>query len=28
VNDIRLTANVRTHTTVVLQTYYERRPII
>lgn len=28
VNDIRLTANVSTHTTVVLQTYYERRPII
>jgi Lrp/AsnC family leucine-responsive transcriptional regulator len=28
VNDIRLKANVSTHTTVVLQTYYERRPII
>jgi Lrp/AsnC family leucine-responsive transcriptional regulator len=28
VNDIRLTANVSTHTTVVLQTYYERRPIL
>lgn len=27
VNGIRLTANVSTHTTVVLQTYYEHRPI-
>lgn len=27
VNGIRLTANVSTHTTVVLQTYYENRPI-
>lgn len=27
VNDVRLAANVRTHTTVVLQTYYENRPI-
>lgn len=28
VRDIRLAANVRTRTTVVLQTYYEHRPII
>jgi len=27
VNGIRLAANVSTHTTVVLQTYYENRPI-
>lgn len=27
VNEVRLAANVRTHTTVVLQTYYENRPI-
>ncbi|WP_417508785.1 Lrp/AsnC family transcriptional regulator [Microbacterium sp.] len=27
VGDIRLAANVSTHTTVVLQTYYENRPI-
>lgn len=28
VRDVRLAANVRTRTTVVLQTYYEHRPII
>jgi Lrp/AsnC family leucine-responsive transcriptional regulator len=28
VRDIRLAANVSTRTTVVLQTYYEHRPII
>ena len=28
VRDVRLAANVSTHTTVVLQTYYEHRPII
>lgn len=27
VNEVRLAANVRTRTTVVLQTYYENRPI-
>lgn len=28
VNDIRAIANVRTRTTIVLQTYYERRPLV
>ncbi|MEE2815316.1 MAG: Lrp/AsnC family transcriptional regulator [Actinomycetota bacterium] len=28
VRDIRIAANVRTRTTVVLQTFYERRPIV
>jgi Lrp/AsnC family leucine-responsive transcriptional regulator len=28
VNDIRAIANVRTRTTIVLQTYYEHRPIV
>lgn len=28
VNDIRAVANVRTRTTIVLQTYYENRPIV
>ncbi|WP_102191612.1 Lrp/AsnC family transcriptional regulator [Microbacterium aurantiacum] len=28
VRDVRLAANVRTRTTVVLQTYYEHRPIV
>ncbi|MFJ4046406.1 Lrp/AsnC family transcriptional regulator [Microbacterium sp. NPDC089987] len=28
VRDIRVAANVRTRTTVVLQTFYERRPIV
>jgi hypothetical protein len=28
VRDIRLAANVRTRTTVVLQTFYEHRPIV
>jgi len=28
VRDVRLAANVSTRTTVVLQTYYEHRPII
>ena len=28
VRDIRLAANVRTRTTVVLQTFYEHRPVI
>ncbi|MDT0158339.1 Lrp/AsnC family transcriptional regulator [Microbacterium sp. ARD32] len=28
VNDIRAIANVRTQTTIVLQTYYERRPMV
>jgi Lrp/AsnC family leucine-responsive transcriptional regulator len=28
VRDIRIAANVRTRTTVVLQTFYERRPLV
>ncbi len=28
VRDIRIAANVRTRTTVVLQTFYERRPVV
>jgi Lrp/AsnC family leucine-responsive transcriptional regulator len=28
VRDIRLAASVRTRTTVVLQTFYEHRPIV
>ncbi|GAA3940366.1 Lrp/AsnC family transcriptional regulator [Microbacterium soli] len=28
VNDIRAIANVRTRATIVLQTYYERRPVL